>query len=173
VGTSSYYRVEALQKFEDERRRAQICQVGMRLVNRPLNLLPFWPIFHRLTVTNGVPVGLREIPISQIVGSLGRARDYDRRFRPLRDSQRNRWVDIWVIHKTNGWDPIVVRQIGNLYFVEDGHHRTSVANAAGLVGIYANVTMYPVSLHFDAGSTLTEILSILEQLAEIDLASST
>jgi hypothetical protein len=134
-----------------------------------LNLLPFAPIRGRLSAANGIPRGIQEIPVAQIVGSLGRARDYDRRFRPLHDGQRDRWVNMWVMHKLSGWDPIALRQIGNLYFVEDGHHRTSVARAARLFGINADVTEYPVPLHFDTHASQETILASLEELAVADI----
>jgi hypothetical protein len=172
VGTSTFYRVEALQKFEDVRLRAQICRVSMRFANRPANLLPFSPIRDRLSAINAVPRGLQEIPLVQIVGSLGRAADFDRHFRPLHDSQRDRWANIWVMHKLKGWDPIMVRQIGNLYFVEDGHHRTSVARAINLPGISAYVTEYPVPMRFDTRASLATVLAHLERLAMADLASA-
>lgn len=171
MSTSTYYRVEALQKFEDVRLRAQICRVSMRLANRPVNLLPFAPIRGRLPAINGVPHGIKEISLAQIVGSLGRAADFDRHFRPLHDSQRDRWANIWVMHRLSGWDPIVVRQIGNLYFVEDGHHRTSVARAINMSGISAHVTEYPVPMRFDTRGSLASILAHLEQPAVADLAS--
>jgi hypothetical protein len=171
VSTSTYYRIEALQKFEDVRLRAQICRISTRLLNRPVNLLPFVPIHGRLSTINGVPRGIQEISLAQIVGSLSRATDFDRHFRPLHDSQRDRWANIWVMHKLSGWDPIVVRQIGNLYFVEDGHHRTSVAHATNMSGISAYVTDYPVPMHFDTHASLASILARLEQLAVADLAS--
>lgn len=171
MSTSTYYRVEALQKFEDVRLRAQICQIGMRLANRPVNLLPFAPISGRLPTINSVLRGNQEISLAQIVGSMGRAADFDRHFRPLHDSQRDRWVNIWVMHKLSGWDPIVVRQIGNLYFVEDGHHRTSVARATNMSVIAAYVTEYPVPIRFDTHASLASILTRLKQLAVADLAS--
>jgi len=170
VSTSTYYRVEALQKFEDVRLRAQLCRVSGRLANRPVNLLPFAPIRGRLPAINGVPHGIQEIPLAQVVGSLGRAADFDRHFRPLHDSQRDRWADIWVMHRLSGWAPIVVRQIGNLYFVEDGHHRTSVARAINMPVISAYVTEYPVPMRFDSHAPLASVLARLEQPVVADLA---
>lgn len=165
VSTSSYYRIEAVQQFEDVRSRAQFCRIGMRLLKLPLNLLPFAPIYDRLSATNGIPLGIQEISVAQIVGSLGRARDYDRHFRPLQDGQRDRWVNSWILHKTKGWDPITVRQIGNLYFVEDGHHRTSVAHTSRLTAITADVIAYPVPMQFDTHASLQAILMHLEESA--------
>lgn len=151
VNTSTYYRVEALQKFEDVRFRAQICQISMRLANRPVNLLPLAPIRGRLAAINRIPRGIQEISLAQIVGSLGRAADFDRHFRPLQDRQRDRWINIWAMHKLSGWDPIVVQQIGNLYFVEDGHHRTSVARAINMIRLLIALLLPGITVIVVAG----------------------
>jgi hypothetical protein len=164
MSSAGYHRIEALQRFGDIRRRAQICQLCKKIAKRPLTLLPFTPIHGRLPNPNGINRDLQEIPVAQIVGSLDRHTEFDRLFRPLRNSQRERWVNMWVMHMQSGWDPILVHQIGNLYFVEDGHHRTSVARASGLASIAAKVTEYPVSLHFDPLSPLTAILAQLDAI---------
>lgn len=85
--------------------------------------------------------GLQVIPVEQIVGSVDKVRDFDRRFRPTSDRSRQRWEQI--SRKTregHSFPPIEVYQLGNLYFVSDGHHRVSVARAMGTREIEANVT---------------------------------
>lgn len=171
MSTSSYYRFEGIQRFETVRRQAQFCQFGMRLAKRPLKLLPFGPIYERLPVPNGIHRGILEVSVAQIVGSVGRAGEFDRFFRPLHDNQRGRWVDMWVMHRLSGWDPITLRQIGNLYFVVDGHHRTSVARASGLIDIIAEVTEYPVPLNFDTSASLASILMVLDGSLMADIVS--
>jgi hypothetical protein len=121
--------------------------------------------------TNGIHQGVQEIPVQQIVGSLNRATEFDRFFRPLHNSQRERWVNMWVMHMQGGWDPILVHQVGNLYFVEDGHHRTSVARVSGLAVIEANVTDYSVALHFAPTIPLAAILANLKVMTGDDLVT--
>ena len=41
------------------------------------------------------------------------------------------------------WEPILVYKLGDFYYVEDGHHRLSVAHALGRVFIRAVVWEYP------------------------------
>jgi hypothetical protein len=67
--------------------------------------------------------GLQDIPVARIVGSLGRARDFDRDFRPLKKHLRDRWIRNYLDLQTDSWAPIRVHQVGRDYFVEDGHHR--------------------------------------------------
>jgi len=63
-----------------------------------------------------------------------------------------------VLHTQKGWEPILVHQLGGFYFVEDGHHRTSVARHLGLETIEAAVITYPVSISLDPNGSLEDIL---------------
>jgi hypothetical protein len=88
-------------------------------------------------------LGLKTIPVEQITGSVGRGRDFDRRFRPLKKHLRDRWAGAFLRSGTDSWPPISVNKVGETYFVEDGHHRVSVANFLGMVYIQAEVWEYP------------------------------
>jgi hypothetical protein len=86
-------------------------------------------------------LGVQVIPLDQIVGSVDKVKDFDRRFRPTSDRSRQRWQRL--AEKTRKGDylpPIDVYKLGNLYFVIDGHHRVSVARAQGAGVIEAHVT---------------------------------
>lgn len=84
-------------------------------------------------------LGVREIPIDKITGTVGRQDDFDGRFRPLKKHLRDRWVGIAVHFQDAGWPPIEVFKVGEDYFVLDGHHRTSYARNAGIAFMEANV----------------------------------
>ncbi len=86
---------------------------------------------------------IQDIPIEKIVGSVNRHDDFDYKFRPLKENARDRWIDIHLFLE-EGWPPILVHKIGSEYFVEDGHHRLSVAQELGMQFILAKVWEYPV-----------------------------
>lgn len=83
--------------------------------------------------------GVQSIPVENIVGTIQRTDDFDKNFRPLKMHLRDRWVNALLQLKVNGWQPIVVHKVGEFYYVEDGHHRVSVANSAGILFIEAAV----------------------------------
>ena len=86
-------------------------------------------------------LGLQEIPLDQIVGSVDKVRDFDRRFRPTSDRSRQRWEALAEKSRLGEYlPPIDVYKLGNLYFVRDGHHRVSVARAQGAPVMDAYVT---------------------------------
>ena len=87
-------------------------------------------------------LGVEEIRMDQIIGTLNRCSDFDRAFRPLKKHLLNHWVDTFIRMDRGKWSPIVVHKIGERYYVEDGHHRVSVARATGMVFMEAEIWEY-------------------------------
>ena len=84
----------------------------------------------------------RVIPLDAIAGSVGRCSDYTRSFHPLKDSAWQRWTRIQAAFtESRPLPPIEVIQLGETYFVSDGHHRVSVAREQGLISIEASVVL--------------------------------
>jgi hypothetical protein len=90
--------------------------------------------------------GTEEILIERIIGTLNRHHDFDHKFRPLKPSLRDRWVNAYLAFENNIWSPILVHKVGEHYYVEDGHHRVSVARALGMTFIQARVWEYPTTV---------------------------
>jgi hypothetical protein len=86
--------------------------------------------------------GLRTVRLDQICGSEGdgRARDFDDHFHPLNPSLTGRWLSVaqaW--YEGVGLPPVEMVQVADCYYIRDGHHRVSVAGAAGSQAIQAHV----------------------------------
>jgi hypothetical protein len=88
-------------------------------------------------------LGVQEIPVHEIIGTLNRQDDFDDHFRPLNQHLRERWVNVHITFARDGWSPILVHKVGDRYYVEDGHHRVSVAQTLGMTFIQATVWEYP------------------------------
>jgi hypothetical protein len=90
--------------------------------------------------------GLQTVRIDQIRGSEGRSQDFDAEFRPLSEHTKQRWLSV-----ASAWfqgltlPPVELIQVGDSYFVRDGHHRVSVARAAGQQQIEAEVLVWQVA----------------------------
>ncbi len=82
------------------------------------------------------------MPINRIKGSEGRSGDFDRDFNPMHDRMIDRWVSV-ALAQSNGvaLPAVELIQLGEDYFVRDGHHRISVARAFGEEYIDAKVTV--------------------------------
>ena len=72
--------------------------------------------------------GTRVVDVDQIVGSVGRWRDFDRSFLPTRASIGEKWKRIdQAFHNGEDLPPVELYKLEETYFVVDGHHRVSVA----------------------------------------------
>jgi hypothetical protein len=86
-------------------------------------------------------LGLQTIRLDTIVGTLDARRDFDHRFRPTSNRVRPRWERLALAQRRGEpIPPIQVYRVGGLHFVEDGHHRVSVAMATRQEVIDAYVT---------------------------------
>lgn len=131
----------ALEDFRRARQQADLEQIMARLRGRSADLLSFEQVRQTLKATESQVRELRDIPLDAIVGSVGRYADFTRSFLPRHDSDAERWARVELAATgLKGMPPILVYQIGDVYFVEDGHHRVSVARQLGATHIQAYVT---------------------------------
>lgn len=93
----------------------------------------------------------REDPVRQavrlenIIGTHGKL-SFDRDFLPLQRRSKDRWMGICVAMQRDliSLPPISVIQVGDDYYVHDGHHRVSVARRLNYLYIDGNVTRWTV-----------------------------
>jgi hypothetical protein len=105
------------------------------------HVLPFEEVVQALGRRGERRLGIQVIALDSIVGSVDRAREFDRAFRPTSPRVRDRWQRINTAQrKGQAMPPIDVYRIGEVHFVKDGHHRVSVARALGHRDIEAYVT---------------------------------
>ena len=85
--------------------------------------------------------GMKTVPVSLIVGSEGRYRDFNKTFLPKHQNLEGRWKRVDVAHYMDvNLPPVTLYEIGGVYFVRDGNHRISVALIKGVDFIDAEVT---------------------------------
>ena len=131
----------AVNDFRDARRRAAMERILARLRGRSADLLSYEEVREKLKAKVSQAVELKEIPLAAIVGSAGRYTDFSRTFLPKHDRDRDRWARVeMAVTDMSGTPAIEVYQIGEVYFVRDGHHRVSVARQFGATHIQAYVT---------------------------------
>ena len=131
----------AVQDFRRARRKAALQEVLSRFTSKSVGLLSYEEVSDSLKGRKSVKQELREIPLDAIVGSVGRYKDFTRKFLPLHDSDEGRWARVKAaVMEMRGLPFIEVYQIGDVYFVLDGNHRVSVARQLGAKHIQANVT---------------------------------
>lgn len=110
------------------------------ITNTQNELLPYDEIRKNLPMSGQHYLGMKEIALDQVVGSVGRYRDFDRAFLPVQTRTRARWMNIDQAHLADvTLPPIEVYKIGEVYFVKDGNHRVSVARQRGQAYLDAEV----------------------------------
>ena len=80
-----------------------------------------------------------EIDLDAVVGSVARSEDFDAGFRPRR-RRSERWRAVRERFRAGSFPPpIDVVQLGEVYFVVDGHHRVAAARELGWTTLPARV----------------------------------
>lgn len=88
-------------------------------------------------------LGLQEVPLSQILGSLQKNTDFNKDFIPINPVVEARWCNIYCMYMEGESLPLVeLFKIKDTYYVSDGNHRVSVAKYLNFSILEANVTEY-------------------------------
>ncbi len=155
--------------FDRARRRGVYARLA-RVLGRegPRPLLPLDEATRRLRPFARRYVGLRPIPVSQIVGTDSRGGDFDRDFRPLRPGVRDRWRQVEQAFPDAAFPPIVVYQLGGVYFVLDGHHRVAIARHNGIETIDAEVTELKARWHLPPDADVVELIHAEQERIFVD-----
>jgi hypothetical protein len=89
------------------------------------------------------------VKLNQIVGSVGRYREFTNTFLPRPQVMLDRWVAVdMTMNSLRGLPPVELYKIGDGYFVIDGNHRISVARANRLKDLEASVIEWQTRIHF-------------------------
>ena len=131
--------------FTRARRRARLRALGVRLRRESTSnrLLNFDDVRRELVANNRLQRGTRVVEVNQIVGSVGRWRDFDRSFLPARASVGHKWKRIdRAFQRGEDLPPVELYEIGDAYFVADGHHRVSVARYHDVPTVEASVAEF-------------------------------
>lgn len=159
-------REAASSDFERARRKAFWRKLLTWIKGESNELLPFDEFRENLPIHGQHYMGLREVPVNKIVGSMGRFKDFDREFLPVQSITRDRWINIDTAHYEEIiLPPVDLYKMGDIYFVKDGNHRVSVARERQQIYVDAYVTEIdiPVPLSVD---TKVEDLEIKQEYAE-------
>jgi hypothetical protein len=149
----------ASASFDRARRRRAYRRIGALLGRRgPTDLLPLDEATRRLRPFSRRHLGLKAIPVGKIVGTDSRGSDFDRDFLPRRPEIGPRWRGVEQAFPEGGFPPIAVYQLGEAYFIIDGHHRVAIARQRRIETIDAEVTELTARWHLPADADLVELI---------------
>lgn len=151
---SSMALAESQRNFARARMAAFWEEFRALMTGKSIDLLRFEEVKHALRLRDERYLGLQEIPLEKVVGSVGRYRDFTRSFLPRTNAIRTRWQKLDALARgPQGFPPIEVYKVGDVYFVSDGNHRVSVAHQLGSSTIEAYVTELLTPIPIDASTT--------------------
>ncbi len=162
----------ANQDFERAVFRGFWRKILARFTGANIELLPYDEVRERLPFRGQHYLGMKQVPIEKIVGSVGRYQDFDRAFLPTQTRTRDRWISIDKAHYDQvNLPPVELYKMGDIYFVKDGNHRVSVARERGQMFVDAFVTEIdiPVALTAD---TKVDDLAIKKEYGEFLLKTN-
>ncbi len=134
--------MDAMHRFERTRLQARLNRFRAALTHKSVALRDFSAVASFCGPPNSHYAGIKTVPIKQIRGSEGRSDDFDGQFNPTHERTAKRWISVYTAWLEGIALPAVeLVQVGDSYYVRDGHHRISVARALGLRYIDAQVTV--------------------------------
>ena len=131
--------------FTRARRRARLRALVARIRREHASnrLLSFDDLRREHAANNRLYRGTKVVEVEAIVGSVGRWRDFDRSFLPARANVGHKWKRIdRAFQRGEDMPPVELYEIGDAYFVVDGHHRVSVARYHDVPTLEATVAEF-------------------------------
>lgn len=148
----------ASQDFERAVRKSFWRKILTRFSGETNELLPYDEVREKIKIQGQRYLGLREVPVNLIVGSVGRYRDFDRQFLPVQRRTRGRWVNIDKAHYEQiPLPPVDLYKVGEIYFVKDGNHRVSVARERGQDYVDAYITEIDIPVKLSPDTSIAEL----------------
>ncbi len=139
--STATHRVEAYEKYKRHLTKAQLADLLNRMTGAEGDLISYDMVAKHLHARQQIEMGIQMVPLNRIVGSVGRYRDFTRSFLPRAGANAERWTRLdAAMNSLEGFPPIELFKIGEVYFVRDGNHRVSVARANESTHIEAYVT---------------------------------
>ncbi|GAP20644.1 DUF4032 domain-containing protein [Leptolinea tardivitalis] len=156
---------QAQADFDSAHRKSNFRQMLAALTHQSNQLLPYDQVLRLLPVSGQHYVGMRQVPIDAIVGSVGRFQDFDRAFLPRGKATRGRWESIDRAHLMDIDLPAIeVYKLGEVYFVKDGNHRVSVARERGQAFIDAVVIEINTPIPITPDTDLLDLIGQREKI---------
>jgi hypothetical protein len=162
--------IDADHDWADARRKLLYKEVVCFFRSCSVDLQSFEAVRKEQHLHQYVDRGLQTIPLDNVVGSVGRYKDFSENFLPKNSHMRERWEQVDVLMRQGKTPPIDVYQVDDAYFVVDGNHRVSVAKQRNMETIEAYVTEFTRPVEGEEGEDLDLALIRAEKLAFVEYA---
>lgn len=135
----------AMNLYNRVKFRGYLWRLWRRLSGRPVAIMHLDQLRKNCKFGNCFELGLQTVPIAQVKGTVNRSEDFDGNFYPCSEHAMQRWIRVAeMLYRCETFQAVDLIQIGDRYFVEDGHHRVSTSRSLGIKFIEANVKVMKV-----------------------------
>lgn len=112
-------------------------------------------------------IGLKSVPLDRIVGTMRNPSQNTADFLPLPGLRGANWQARWqrinrALNRLESLPPVDLVQVGDEYYVEDGHNRVAAARLAGAGEIDADVTQLNLPGVTQPGQALVDPTSLVD-----------
>ncbi|RUA07050.1 MAG: hypothetical protein DSY38_03390, partial [Fusobacteria bacterium] len=136
-------------------------------------LKKFSDIQKELKAYTSSDLGIQNVPLDKIVGSVQKTEDFYKGFIPKNKVVKQRWCDIYIAMLGDiSLPPVVLYKIKDEYYVYDGNHRISVANFLNFKSIEAEVTEFFSNEGEDANKYRKNFEFVKQTNLDIELTKS-
>ena len=134
--------VRALELFNNAYYGGLFRRMLARLLGRSRRLKVLNEVVAGRTIVSRKQLGLRTVRLSDVQGTVMRPDQFDMEFYPTTRTTRDRWLSVasGMIADYSSLPAPEFILFEDIYFVEDGHHRVSVARRLGYLFLDAKVT---------------------------------
>lgn len=139
-------RRRAARQYRQARAQAERRKLLAALFHRKNHLEDLDEVLQEAQVKGRYELGRQSVPLAKIVGTQNRADDFDAGFYPLQSHNEQRWIGVAEAYQMGViLPPVELIQVGQNYFVRDGHHRISLARLLGQSEIEAQVVLWQLN----------------------------
>lgn len=159
------------QDFRRARARSFLRGMWGLLSGKNTQLMAWDDVRDKLGLRGLIRRGVQPVPVAKIVGSVGRYRDFDNAFLPVKNTLGDRWRKInRAFYDDVSLPPVTLYKVGDAYFVLDGNHRISVAREHNVEYLDAEVfeaaTRVPLTVDDIVDADNLEVLGEYAQFLE-------
>lgn len=134
--------VRALELYNNAYYGGLFRRIVARVLGRSRRLQVLSEVINGRPITTRKQLGLRTVRLSDVQGTVMRPDQFDIEFYPTTRTTRDRWLSVasGMIADYSALPAPEFVLFEDTFFVEDGHHRVSVARRLGYLFLDANVT---------------------------------
>lgn len=133
----------AMSCFRSAMLKGKISRIRRGILRHRKWLYDLASIKSKIGLRGSYYAGIKVVSMDHVIGTEGRVDCFDIDFYPVSEELREQWINMALAYLSRiPLPPVELTQVGDAYFVRDGHHRISVARAFDQIALDAEVIIW-------------------------------